>query len=97
MTWKKILKENPAAGILKPTYIKGKGGHLELVKKLEKLIKEWQPEEEEGKKYLEDLIEVVSNSCPTGTEWCDECKQCETPEEKEEIHEGNSEEKQAVY
>jgi len=94
MNWKKVLKENPAAGMLKPSYIKGKGSHLELIKKLEKLIKEWKPEGEEGKKYLDDLIDVVSNSCPAGTEWCDECKQCETPEEKEEIHsQGNSDEK----
>jgi hypothetical protein len=51
-----------------------------------KLVQDWKPETEEGEKYRKELEEVVAPLCPKGSEWCSECKQCETPEQSKEIH-----------
>ena len=92
MSWKDTLKQynleefivkKKDSGMLGPTYIKGKDNYPSLVKKLEKLIAEWKPEQEEGKAYLDDLIKVVSNSCPEGTEWDSETMTCKLPEKTE--------------
>jgi len=56
------------------------------IKMAQELVKDWKPETDEGKRYQEDLEQVVAPYCPEGSKWCSECKQCETEEESKEIH-----------
>jgi hypothetical protein len=72
MKWKNILKEE----------------QKNPIKLAQKLVKDWKPETEEGKQYQQDLEQVVAPYCPEGSEWCTQCKQCESKEESQRMHEG---------
>ena len=59
-----------------------------LLQAAQGLVKEWKPETPEGEQYQKDLEAAVAPYCPTGSKWCSECKQCETPEQATEMHGG---------
>jgi hypothetical protein len=52
-----------------------------LVKNAQELVKEWKPETSEGKKYQQELEQVVAPFCPKGSKWSTESKQCEPIEQ----------------
>jgi signal transduction histidine kinase len=53
----------------------------QLLKETQNLVKEWKPETSEGKKYQQELEQVVAPFCPKGSKWSTESKQCEPIEQ----------------
>ena len=60
----------------------------QLLKETQTLVNEWKPETPEGKKYQQDLEQIVAQYCPKGSKWSTESKQCEPIEQSAKTPDG---------